>query len=342
MASVIIQISKKSPSEELFDLLRGLNEENDKSLKNFNEVNNEELLELTLKNLPNLLSMEAEVKERFTLIGFVFANDLVKVVEGLAECGNNSAAVQALAMLYTVTANLYLKFRVFRGIMQLVIKDSSLMTLVQPHLIKIDKFVDSWGQIPISELSSFIQSLLTLNISNNKKASLIFRLLAEGGLEGESADQIISKLIETTTEFDFSDLMSLPGFHKSTASVQSLIQHLSSSSIQEIESFWSKESSNLTSKGFIKNKLIESGRIAGIVNLAKASSKVTFQEIAARLDLNEEEVDLWVVRAISGGLVQGKIDTISKIVTFEKGKNFFSKQAVKDLIQELEDTLASN
>ena len=342
MASVIIQISKKSPSEELFYLLRGLNEENQKSLKSLNEANHEELLEVTLKNLPDLLSVEAEIKERFTLIGFVLAEDLGRVVEGLVECGNNAASVQALAMLYTVTANLYLKFRVFRGIMQLVIKDSSLMTLVQPHLIKIDRFVDSWGQIPISELSSFIQSLLTLNISNNKKANLIFRLLAEGGLEGESADQIISKLIETTTEFDFSDLMSLPGFHKSTDLVQSLIRHLSSSSIQEIESFWSRESSNLTSKGFVKSKLIESGRIAGIVKLAKASCKVTFQEIAARLDLTEEEVDLWVVRAISGGLVQGKIDTISKIVTFEKGKNLFSKQAVQDLIQELEDTLASN
>ena len=342
MASVIIQISKKSPSEELFDLLRGLSEENEKSLKDLNEFKNEKLLEETLKNLPKLLNEEAQIRERFTLIGFVFADDLVKIVEGLAECENNEAAVQALAMLYTVTANSYLKFRVFRGIMEIVIRNQSLMTLVQPHLIKIDKFVDSWGQVPISELSSFIQSLLTLNISNSKKAKLIFRLLTEGGLEGESADQIISKLIETTVEFEFSDLMSLPGFQKSTPPVQSLVQHLCSSSIEEVESFWSKESSSIASKGFSKNKIIEAGRIAGIVKLAKSNSKVAFHEIAKRLCLNEEEVDLWVVRAISGGLVQGKIDTISKIVTFEQFKNLSTKQAVKDLIQELEDTLASN
>jgi hypothetical protein len=342
MASVIIQISKKTPSEELYDRLKVQSEDFSSHYPEFTSINYEKLLEETLSHLPSFLKCESALKEHFTLLGFVFSESLLPVIEALEKSDLASQSMQALGALYTVSSNAYHKFRVFKSITSLASKDQSLSTLLQPHFQKIDKFVTSWGSVPIDELSELIQSLLSFPISNNKKATLIFRLLTEGGLEGPDADQVIAKLVETTSEFHLENLLELPGFHKATPQVQELIRLLLTKSIQDVLVFWEKEQSLMKVKGFTKEKIIEAGRIAGIVKLALGNHKVTFSEIAERLGVSESEVDLWVVRAISGGLVHGKIDTIAKAVTFEHEKSLKTKKAVLGLIAELEDTLNSN
>lgn len=341
MASVVIQISKTSPEEELFEILKGKIERVNKTYTQFNEINKEKLMEETIVNIDALLENDLEIKEWFTLIGYIFLENLLKIVEALEYSPKSQPSMQALSTLYTIAQDGYTRFRIFRSIAFIARREPSLLTLIQPHLQKIEKFVSSWNSVPIPELSEFIQALLNFNISDKKRSSLIFQLLADGGLEGEASDQVIAKLIQTTSEFEVRDLTTYPGFHKSSEVVKKLIELISEKSVQDIVEYWDKNVEVLQKKGFSKEKIVESGRISGIVKLAAGNTNVTFEDVALRLGVHECDVDQWVVRAISGGLVKGKIDTIGKVISFDMNRVLANKKSTLDMLSKLEDALTS-
>lgn len=341
MASVVIQISKKLPEEELFEVLKGVCEQVGKKYSDFSQVNKDKLKEETISNLTALLENEQEIKERFTLVGYIFIDNLLDIVQALETNDKSLQSMQALSTLYTIAHEGYSRFRIFKSITLIARREPSLLTLIQPHLQKVEKFVASWKSVPIPELSEFIQSLLNLNISDKKRATLIFQLLIEGGLEGEASDQVIAKLIQSTTEFEVSDLITFPGFQKSSEVVKRLVEIISEKTVDEIVVYWDKHVDVLQNKGFSKEKVIEVGRIAGIVKLASENNKVSFNDLATRLGVRENEVDQWVVRAISGGLVKGKIDTIGKIITFDFERVQGTKKSALEMLNKLEEALTS-
>jgi hypothetical protein len=123
--------------------------------------------------------------------------------------------------------------------------------------------------------------------------------------------------------------------------VKRLVEIISEKTVDEIVVYWDKHVDVLQNKGFSKEKVIEVGRIAGIVKLASENNKVNFNDLATRLGVRENEVDQWVVRAISGGLVKGKIDTIGKIITFDFERVQGTKKSALEMLNKLEEALTS-
>jgi hypothetical protein len=292
MASVIISISKKSPQEELLEMIKKLNPEfTTDSVVGPTIVDDSKFLSEVITSLPILLEgQQPDLHERFTLIVYLFSENtrFAEIVNALEEFSIPLQALYALSFIYDIVTSSHSKFLIFRAIYRQARKDSGLLTLIQPHLLKIEDFIRSWSNVP--ELNQTILDLLELSVPDSIKSRLIIKLLSED-INQEAVDKLIAKFISTVGDYEVEEILSLQSYKKASPVVTSLIQLLISSSTSNLISYWKEHESELKSKNFDEKRILEISRISGLVKLANSTNKITFSQAAEALSIDENEVD---------------------------------------------------
>lgn len=341
MASAIITISKKTPQEELLEILRSLKPNFETSSVVKSEILDKAVfLTDVLACLPELLNgQQQEIWERFTLIGYLFNEPLVfsQLVDALESSSEQASALTALAFLYDLVGPQCQKFRIFKAIYQQARKGS--LSLIQPHLLKIEDFVKSWSEVDHVELNAFIQEVLEMSVPEPIKSRLIVRLLADDRITEENADTLVGKYFANTEEYDIEKIIALPAYKCLSAMVKQLLQLLASASAPEVIKFMQTNENALKSRHFDSEKVLEICRVAGIIKLTSCTGLVTFQQISEMLSVSEDEVDYWVVRTVSNGMVKVKIDAINKVIYIEQSRLVVDKKHSLELLQRFENAL---
>jgi hypothetical protein len=321
MASVIFEISKKTPFEELAEKLSPLSPAFAKdSFQEGKPLSLQTFLNDTLSCLPQILaSPNAQLIETFALIGYIFqtSSAFPSLISALSECESSAATLQALAFLYGLADGTGAKFSVFRAIAGLVARNLALMPLIQPHLLKIEDFMKSWPAVPTSEMVELTETLLVLGVPEAIKVRLMFSLLGSTDLDTPTTERLVAKLFHIGYDFDIERLTKAAAFSKASEILRKLVNSLGKSSITELLAFWEEHKSVLAEKGFEKDSVVQVARVAGLVGMMKEEKCVRFAQVAEKLSVREEEVDYWVVRAVSNRMVNGKIDAIRKEIIRE-------------------------
>jgi len=55
-----------------------------------------------------------------------------------------------------------------------------------------------------------------------------------------------------------------------------------------------------------------------LVSLASEHEEIPYSAIASTLSINEDEVEQWVIKAVSSGLMEAKMDQLRKVVLVER------------------------
>jgi translation initiation factor 3 subunit M len=56
-------------------------------------------------------------------------------------------------------------------------------------------------------------------------------------------------------------------------------------------------------------------RLLSLATLGSANQEITYALIAKTLQIDESEVESWIITAISDGVVEAKLDQLKRIVT---------------------------
>jgi hypothetical protein len=344
MASVIIPISKKSAQEELIETLVTLDASIKSSyVENGTITDKGKFLDEVIAWLPIILNSQAqEIFERSTLIGYIFNDfeEFPKFFNALESFPDSLKALYSLSFLYGVVNSGYNKFRIFRAIYKQASKDPSNLTLIQPHLLKIEDFMKSWTGVPLTELTEMVRDLLHFSVPENTKSRLILRLLHESQLDPNTIDNLIGKYLSTTTDYELEKLTELESYKKCSQAVSKLIELLINSTATEVIKYLEQHEAELTAKGYQKEKVLEISRVTGLVKLTNNTNQVTFEQVAERLSVSQDDVDFWVVQAVSNGMIKGKIDAIHKVIYIEQNKLVADKKTALDLLNRFEKSLS--
>ena len=340
MASVILRISKKLPQEELLEILKTVSPSVDISSSSSD-------LKCSISDvitcLPDLLNgSQQELWERFTLIGYLFSEfpEFLTLISALEEFSQSLPALTSLAFLYDLVQEPYQKFKIFKAIYKQASRESTNLSLIQPHLLKIEEFIKLWTVDP-QELHEFIIEILNLSISSLTKSRLIFKLLAENTLNQEIVDKLLRIYLNTSETYDFERILLFNSFNNASEEVKQLIQLLNNASAPEVIKFLHENEIRLNQKGFDCDKILDICRVSGLAKIMTGASKIDFQQISQRLSITEDEVDYWVVRAVSGGLIKVKIDAINKVVNIEQSRLLSDKKSALELLNRFEQALNS-
>lgn len=131
------------------------------------------------------------------------------------------------------------------------------------------------------------------------------------------ARQAILRAVAIDNFFAFEDLLQYPAIQKLKGQPEyDLLQVFLSGTLSTYKTFASSHADLIkNSDDNIRKMRLLSLASLGSDNLARSLS---YQEIAASLEISEDEVEMWVIDVIRAGLVEAKLDQLNKTVSVHR------------------------
>uniref|UniRef100_A0A2P2MDL5 Eukaryotic translation initiation factor 3 subunit M n=3 Tax=Rhizophora mucronata TaxID=61149 RepID=A0A2P2MDL5_RHIMU len=237
--------------------------------------------------------------------------------------------LKILFNLYNLLENAYCCFYVYMRALDLAVS-GKVTELVVPSFKKIDSFLKEWN------LGIKDQRLLFLTISNvlkeNKSSAkdsfkFLTKYLAtffgeDAHTLGEAKEEAVHTIIEFVKASDIfqCDLLDMPTIGQlekdpKYALVYQLLEIFLTHRLDAYLEFHAANSALLKSYGLVHEDCITKMRLMSLVDLASnASGRIPYAVITDTLRINDDEVELWVVKAITSKLIQCKMDQINQVV----------------------------
>ncbi|KJE97495.1 eukaryotic translation initiation factor 3 [Capsaspora owczarzaki ATCC 30864] len=155
----------------------------------------------------------------------------------------------------------------------------------------------------------------------------------------ESAEKCIKEAIAAPQIFQLDSLLQLAAVKQLEGSdIHNLLLIFVRDNFQAYEQFYNSHTAFVQSAGLSHEQNLVKMRILTLVTLASTSSEVEFSRIAETLSVPQEEVEAWVIEAITAKLIEAKIDQLNgKIVIGRATHRIFGKPQW----QQLHDRLSS-
>jgi len=97
-----------------------------------------------------------------------------------------------------------------------------------------------------------------------------------------------------------------------------LLDIVSTKTLKEFAAFQKSAGGVITENGLQEAELQNTMRLFTLCSLPTGSQEIPYADVASALDVDEEDVEKWVVRAITAGLVSAKIDQLARTVTISR------------------------
>ncbi|KAF7803089.1 eukaryotic translation initiation factor 3 subunit M-like [Senna tora] len=238
--------------------------------------------------------------------------------------------LKILFNLYNLLETPYSRFYVYLKALNLAV-NGKVTEHVIPSFVKMDSFLKDWGSIGIME-----QRELLLTISNilqdNKsmaKDSLKFLTKYLATFSGEDAqalseakEEAVRAIVEFVKAPDIfqCDLLDMPAVWQlekdaKYALVYQLLKIFLTQTLDAYLEFQTVNSTLLKSYDLVHEECIAKMRLMSLVDLASnGSGQIPYALIRDTLRINDDEVELWVVKAITAKLIECKMDQMNQVV----------------------------
>lgn len=168
-------------------------------------------------------------------------------------------------------------------------------------------------------------------IMDGVKQKFMLKFLAtftEGDLNDESRETAIEVAIgairdPVTLLNEQRGILSLPSIKtlqkdSGTLSLYTLLQIFQEGKLEDFQAFTSKNASTLSDYKLSKDECIRHMRLLSLCSLAAEHEEIPYGAIATTLQVPPEEVESWVITAVSSGLLSAKMDQLHHVVMVER------------------------
>ncbi|EOA29509.1 hypothetical protein CARUB_v10013804mg [Capsella rubella] len=254
-----------------------------------------------------------------------------------------SLRLKILFNLYNLLDHPYARFQVYMKALTLAV-DGKVTEYIVSSFKKIDNFLKEWN-IDIKdqrELFLAIANVLKENKSLVKESlEFLTKYLATFSKEDaqvldeakEEAVRAVIEFVKASSIFqcDLLDLPAVAQLEKDAkyAPVYQLLKIFLTQRLNAYIEFQKANSDFLQSYELVDEDCVTKMRLLSLVDLASdESGKIPYASIKDTLEVHEEEVELWVVKAITAKLIDCKMDQMNQVVIVSRcsEREFGTKQ----------------
>ncbi|KAJ6396334.1 hypothetical protein OIU77_021379 [Salix suchowensis] len=237
--------------------------------------------------------------------------------------------LKILFNLYNLLDNAHCQFYVYMKALDLAMS-SKLTQYVIPSCKKIDSFLKEWNLEVQDQRELYLNVANALKDSkNSEKDSFKFltKYLATFSGEdaykmGEAKDEAARIIIEFVKEPDMfqCDLLDMPAVAQlekdaKYALAYQLLKIFLTQRLDAYLEFQAANSALLKSYGLVHEDCIAKMRMISLVDLAShESGQIPYTLIKDTLRIDDDEVELWVVKALTSKLIDCKMDQMNQVV----------------------------
>uniref|UniRef100_A0A6S8Z843 Eukaryotic translation initiation factor 3 subunit M n=2 Tax=Ditylum brightwellii TaxID=49249 RepID=A0A6S8Z843_9STRA len=108
------------------------------------------------------------------------------------------------------------------------------------------------------------------------------------------------------------------GNNPATKQLHALLQIFQEGKLQDYDAFVTNNSPTLTEYGLSNDDCVRYMRLLSLCSLAAEHEEIPYGAIASTLHVKDEEVESWVIAAVSSGLLSAKMDQLQQVVMVER------------------------
>ncbi|KAJ1994827.1 hypothetical protein GGI25_001488 [Coemansia spiralis] len=255
--------------------------------------------------------------------------DVVSVAKELAEdiaanVENGAAGLRVLNNLYNLVGDGKARALVFDSIVALAARSQLLGTVV-PLISRLPAMFAEWGvgageraRVLLDLRKALEAAQLT---SEAYEAELVF--LSAVGLEDQRAAEVASSAVvrfaKLSAVCDLDALASLDSVQELSkldklGDAGALLDALLASDYKQWRQFAANKRDMLTGLGVDIERASDKMRLLTVASLAAESlgQDVPFATVAQAIEVDEDEVEMWIIDVIRSGLIQGKMNQVSR------------------------------
>jgi len=243
--------------------------------------------------------------------------------------------LRLLMMLYNTFTNPLFEFRyrIFKTIIDYSAK-ASLFDLVVPYLEHLDIWMEDWDQhltvedkrVLFLDISSYMRALGKRSDAflQLKKYHHLFQGKPKAELEQkevqEATLQLIKDAFQLPSVIQFDDILKLDTvktFGNSKHKAKELVKLLAvflSGDVSDLRTFHGKNTKLFDEYDICFQDAMSKIRLLTLATLVQGKSEISLPAVAQALDEEEENVEKWVVKALSENVIDGRIDQLNKKV----------------------------
>nr|CAD1820154.1 unnamed protein product [Ananas comosus var. bracteatus] len=239
--------------------------------------------------------------------------------------------LKILFILYNLLEDPYSKFFVYMKALKLAAAGQVTESII-PSFKKIDSFLQEWNieKMEQRELFLAISAVLKDNRSTSKDSfAFLNKYLATFSGSGEDAytmndakEEAVRAIIEFVKSPDVfqCDLLDLPAVAQlekdgKHALVYQLLKIFLTQRLDAYLDFQAANSTLLKSYGLVHEDCITKMRLMSLLDLSsKGSGEIPYSLIKDALQITDDEVEHWVVKAIMSKIIDCKMDQMNQIV----------------------------
>ncbi|KAF8389916.1 hypothetical protein HHK36_024435 [Tetracentron sinense] len=206
--------------------------------------------------------------------------------------------LKILFNLYSLLENPYSRFHVYMRALNLAV-NGKVTERIMPSFKKMDSFLKEWN------IGTLDQRVLFLTISN---------ILKESKSSAKDSFNFLTKYLET---FSVEDAYTMS--ETKEEAVRAAVEFVKAPDMfQRLDAYLDFHAANSTllkSYGLVREDCITKMRLMSLVDLgSNDSGEIPYVLIKDTLRVTDEEVELWVVKAITAKLLDCKMDQMNQIV----------------------------
>ncbi|KAF9195131.1 hypothetical protein BGZ51_004558 [Haplosporangium sp. Z 767] len=228
----------------------------------------------------------------------------------------------------TLPANSPLRLSVFTAIVDLAVASDD-MDLVLPQLQYVPSWISEWGVGADAERALLLTLSDRLKESGNQYQSLEFLLKLLTSFNGSSeldaqkanATRAIVESLALPEVLNFENLLKIDAIqHLKSEKVYELLSVFMSGNVQDYRTLVAKHAGLIKELGLDEEETLRKIRLLSLASLGSENlaRELSYQEIAKALEVEESEVELWVIDVIRAGLVEAKLNQVSKVVIINR------------------------
>ncbi|KAG0088744.1 hypothetical protein BGZ92_005783 [Podila epicladia] len=227
----------------------------------------------------------------------------------------------------TLPANSPLRLTVFTSIVDLAVATDD-MDLVLPQLQYVPNWVSEWGVGADAERTLLLTLSHRLKETGFQYQSLEFLLKFLTSFNGSdvsgqkaNATRAIVESISLPEVLNFENLLKVDAVQglKSEKAYE-LLSVFMSGNVQDYRTLLAKHAGLIKELGLDEEETLRKIRLLSLASLGSENlaRELSYQEIAKALEVSEGEVELWVIDVIRAGLVEAKLNQVSKVVVVNR------------------------
>ncbi|KAI9594648.1 hypothetical protein BDF19DRAFT_444409 [Syncephalis fuscata] len=267
-----------------------------------------------------LANAKEEQIDAFTtrVLVFVDENDADRVALKLKVLSNLFNALQNTSSL---------RSRVFQSIVRLAERAGAMSALV-PQLAHLDAWMTEWSLDAEQQSELYLQLGLAFKAGGQLEPAFNMRrkylhTIPESSRAG-AKDQIISVIadaIQSPSFFAFEELASIPSVQQlNKEPAGQLLNVLVDSSVTEYRGFIRANNDALASLGLSSEEVLRKMRILTLASIGaeRLGIEVPYADIAKALEIETDEVEIWVIDVIRAGLIAARLNQLKETVIISR------------------------